>query len=131
MRILWLDDEPRRVEAFHDALVFQGHDVVLVQSIEELETRLKVEHGWHVILLDIMLPTGEYSVEDAQGGLDTGLLIAKKLRDELPSLEVVLFTNRVDADWLTEKSDARVLRKSEISPWELGPLLGGDPTSDP
>src|SRR6266496_6633093 len=126
MRILWLDDEPRRVEPFHDALVFQGHDVALVQSIEELETRLRTEHGWHMVLLDIMLPTGEYSVEDAQGGLDTGLLIAKKLRDELPSVQVVFLTNRIDVAWLTEKSGARVLRKSEISPWELGPLLGGD-----
>jgi CheY-like chemotaxis protein len=130
MKILWLDDEPRRVASFQEALALQGHEVSLVESVDDLENRLRTEQGWQVVLLDVMLPTGKYDVEDANAGLDTGLLIARKLSDELPNLSVILLTNRADVDWLMEKSGARVLRKSEISPWELGPLLSGDPTSD-
>ena len=130
MKILWLDDEPRRVSSYQEALAIQGHEVALVESIDELESRLKTENGWQVVLLDVMLPIGEYDVEGTNAGLDTGLLIARKLHDELPNLSVTLLTNRADVDWLAEKSGVRVLRKSEVSPWDLGPLLSGDLRSD-
>ena len=122
MRVIWIEDEPLRVSAYVEVLRINGHEVELVQDIEEFQDRIQTG-GFDIALVDLMLPTGKFDVERARNGLDTGLLVVHKLREFSPDVRFVLFTNRSDAEFLGKEYGLKVLRKIDVSPWDLPALL--------
>ncbi len=122
MRVIWIEDEPVQVSAYAEALRFHGHEVEIVQELEEFEKRIQ-SGKFDIALLDVMLPSGIFDIEQSRNGLDTGLLVARRLSQLIPEMAFILLTNRSDAAQLAKEYGLKVLRKIDISPWELPALL--------
>lgn len=79
MRILWLDDDPIQCLSYTDALSFDGHDVEIVASFDEFEGKIK-SGGFHLVLIDIMMPPVLQFQDNPVDGIDTGLFVAQHIR---------------------------------------------------
>jgi CheY-like chemotaxis protein len=124
MKILWLDDEIQRVTPYCDSLAESGHEITLVSDITEFNEML-ANGGWDIVLLDVIMPIGDFGAEESGEGLGTGLVLATRLRQALPDLRIILFTNRMDLASIGEKLDVEVLHKVAVSPWDLEEILYG------
>ncbi len=122
MKVLWLDDEGRRVSVYSDALGLCDHEVKVVGTLKQFRERLQ-EGGVQVVLIDVMLPTGQFDLVQTDYGSKTGLIIAREVQTTYPGIRVILFTNHHDTRHMAEMSGLTVLSKMEMSPWDLNKIL--------
>jgi len=94
--ILYIEDEIDLEKEFPEILAIEGYDVDKARNGDEALQKLR-NHGkeYDLIILDIMMPTGEEIAPDqsAKGGFETGKVILKKLRHELKlQIPVIVLT---------------------------------------
>lgn len=124
-RILFIDDEQRRMEPYVEELRDHGHQVEFEADIDRA-VRLLVEEPserFDLVILDISLPTGKtFETADTDGGARTGLTLYDKLRSSRTDLHVVVFTNVPDQRILKRfraESHCTFVRKSSVLPHQF------------
>jgi CheY-like chemotaxis protein len=130
MRIMFIDDEARRMRVYVEELTEAGHEVIFRDSVDSaLETLRDESERFDLAVVDISMPTGaEYRFEDTDGGSRTGLALYDTIRREWPALKVLVFTNVYDPR-LAERfarEDPKVCmfaRKPDILPFQLLELV--------
>jgi CheY-like chemotaxis protein len=126
MRIMFIDDESRRMKMYVDELEESGHTVSFQSSVDSALATLREEGGrLDLVVIDVSISPGmEYKYEDTDGGTRTGIALYATIRRDWPDLKVMVFTNVPDSR-LAEKfsnEDSRVClfaRKPDILPFQL------------
>jgi CheY-like chemotaxis protein len=110
-RILWVDNDGGRIEAFVGRLR-DSYDVTVVSTVSEAEIAVAPASPppsgdgrlFDLVILDVMIPTENakeevaYPPDETDDGLCTGLLFYKKMRQQLAGVAVMVFTVRIDKD---------------------------------
>jgi CheY-like chemotaxis protein len=91
LRILHIDDEPWDVEFLRDFLEREGFEVVIaawpdIHSFPDLES-------YDAILLDCILPPGNFTFHETDEGYTTGLVIHQRIiKKHAPNVPVMMLT---------------------------------------
>ena len=132
-RILMVDDEPRRVEAYRFDLALEMRcpsedcEVALVDSAETGLNRAIAEE-WDVVVVDVMMAhqdSAHFTAEATKNGAYTGIVLYQHLRRAKPTQPIIVFSNTRASEILGECADiARdprccVLQKTQTLPFEL------------
>jgi CheY-like chemotaxis protein len=98
MRIIFIDDERRRMRVYVEELVDAGHEVVFQDNVDSaLDMLQDLSERFDVIVVDISMPSGTaYRFEDTNGGSRTGMALYDTIRSFRPDAKVVIFTNVSD-----------------------------------
>lgn len=130
MKILFIDDDRRRMRNYVDELVDNGFHVVFEDNVDHALTTFRAQSDFDLVVLDIsMNPGKEYKFEDTVGGTRTGLALYDTIRAERPDLRIVALTNvpnpRV-AEHFARDSDRlwRLVRKPDVLPRQFASLVG-------
>jgi CheY-like chemotaxis protein len=103
-KILFIDDDFKRVDSHAEMMRVAGYEVNLQESaegaLEGFRTR-KEDHD--VVILDMMMPRGEFTQEETRHGRVTGLVLLEKLREISKDIPVIV---------LTVVRDPRVMEKA-------------------
>src|SRR5687768_7226861 len=125
MKILFIDDEHRRMRIYVQELEDAGHEVVFEDNVDSGLAALRKGGPFGLVVLDISMPTGtEYRFEDTDGGSRTGIALYDTIRSLRPDLKVMVFTNvsdhRVAERFAKEDSRlCRFARKPDKLPFQL------------
>ena len=122
--ILFVDDEPNRVEVYDRDLRMSGFEVLFKSSVDEaLATIQENPDLISLIILDVMLSPGEsFEDEDTNEGLRTGINLYNRVRTIVPNLPVITLTNVTDekvADWFQKQESCWFFHKKDIFPFEF------------
>ena len=97
IRILVVDDDRYSVLSAMDILLDMGILVFYVQSCSGAISELE-EREYDVVVLDIMMNSGDmFSNIESHGGLITGKLMARIIRDMKPDQKILAYSLHVDA----------------------------------
>ena len=109
-RILFVDDEPFYAQGLVDALQENGYMVDLAadgsQAVEKL---VRNSYTPELIVLDVIMPPGEY-IKEVAGGRQTGVKVYEIIRKTLNLQIPVLFLSIIDEKYL--RSEIALLDKS-------------------
>lgn len=131
MRIMFIDDERRRMQLYVEELEDSGHEVVFEDDVDSaLKSLGDPIERFDLIVLDISMARGtSFAFEDTLGGSRTGLAVYDKIRSVRPAIKVVAFTNvadrRVAERFQSEdRRFCRFVRKPETLPFQFAELVG-------
>lgn len=126
MKILFVDDEQRRMKPVIAEIEFRGHNVTFESTVDPALVRLgDSRQQFDLVILDVSMPSGkEFGNLDTDGGARTGVSFYGKLRAMCPSLKVVVYTNVADrgVEQYFEKENrmlCRFIRKPSVLPFEF------------
>lgn len=128
MKIMFIDDESRRMGVVVEELRDAGHEVNFQDNVDSALETLR-EHAGHfdLVILDISMPSGkEYRFEDTDGGSRTGMALYDTIRDAWHDLKIVVFTNVLDLRVREHFKDAhlcRLVRKPDVLPFQFVELV--------
>lgn len=125
--ILFIDDEPKKMESYVDEIEFSNYKVKFLSNIDEALDYWNNKHNnINLLILDIMMPASNLlNKSPAKDGLRTGIYFYKKVRKEYTEIPIVIFTNvPKHSDSLineTLKKDTKVLflQKEDYLPFQL------------
>jgi CheY-like chemotaxis protein len=130
MKIMFIDDEPRRMRVVVEELEEAGHEVLFQDNVDPALAILRdPSQSFDLVIIDISMPSGEeYKFEDTDGGSRTGISLYETIRGLRPDLKIVVFTNVSDrrvAERFTDKDDplCRFVRKPDILPFQFVELV--------
>lgn len=130
MRILFIDDDRRRMKLYVDELVRNGHEVVFEETVDRALATFRSRDDFDVVVLDISMdPGNEYRFEDTGGGTRTGLPLYDTIRKERPELKIVVLTNVPTlrlASHFEKDSDRlwRLVHKPDVLPRQFTSFIG-------
>ncbi|MDR1340283.1 MAG: hypothetical protein LBK58_09565 [Prevotellaceae bacterium] len=96
-KILWIDDNVNRYSLmpYIDELNEKGFTIVKAENPDESDDILSKQKDFLCIIVDISMPLGEkIPFGEAKGGMQTGLVILKKLVEDkaLDNVKKIVFT---------------------------------------
>ena len=126
-KIILIDDETRGMESYFQELKleFQNkYEVIFVNDVDSAYESLQKDHDKiKLVILDIMMPPGELLKDvDTDDGLRTGARFHQKIRNILPQLPIILFTNCSSEelkDKINQYEQSKFLNKADYLPFEL------------
>jgi len=124
-RILIIDDDVLAVHYYVRHLSRSGFEVIHHRSADGV---LELVQRWEpdVIVLDVMLPPGvEYSLEETNRGLRTGVILSERVRRQYPTIKQVVLTNSRNAEAMSEMPADVILNKHDYPPSSLTSFLNG------
>jgi CheY-like chemotaxis protein len=117
-RVLFIDDDVKRIESHIEMMRIEGYDVEIQRSsqkgLEEFRTH---KDNYDIIILDIMMPRGEFTQEETKYGRITGLVLLEKLREMSKDIPIIV---------LTVVRDPKLMKKArelEVTEYLLKPQL--------
>lgn len=117
-KIIVIDDD-FAAEAVCDCLVARGHDVKRLANATAALDALNDFADVDVIVIDVMMARPEGLPESStHGGYRTGLIVAQKIREQYPSLPIVIFTGvkyRELREWCENISNVFYVDKAEVA----------------
>ena len=122
--ILFIDDEEREMSSYVQELELSGLDVRFESNVDKaLEAFNENIDNIQLIILDVMMVAGTaFQQANTEGGLRTGIYFHKIIREKLPKVPIIIFTNvsdsRVASDIRQDKKSWFLL-KEDILPFEL------------
>ncbi len=130
MKILFIDDETRRMQPYVRELEDNNHEVVFQDDADRALFIIQ-DDTIHLDLavLDISMPPGKsVAFEDTREGFRTGLFLYERLRSVRPYLKVIFLTNvsdrRVAERFAMEDPTlCRFVRKPEALPSEFSRMV--------
>jgi CheY-like chemotaxis protein len=132
MKIMFIDDEPRRMQVYVEELEDAGHEVNFQDNVDSALTVLRNRSEcFDLVVIDISMPSGaEYKFEDTDGGSRTGIALYDTIRKIWPDLKIMVFTNVSDrrvADRLANEDAQlfRFVRKPDTLPFQFVGLVEG------
>ena len=109
-KILYFDDESFISMALVKSLEFYDWDITFVSDINELFNELK-RHKFDILVLDIMAPVPENKneyvdftnaeIKEMVGGMNTGVVLAKKIWTEIDNDYTILFLSARSLDTIS------------------------------
>ncbi len=128
--ILFVDDEPRRIEEYVDELIVHGYDVRTTNKIDAALALLRAKAPEvEAVILDVMMPPGQsFSSTESENGLLTGVLAYRRIRS-YPSggkIPLILLTNSMNSaldDMVQQDPLAWLARKSDFFSDELADFV--------
>jgi CheY-like chemotaxis protein len=131
VKILFIDDEKRRMDSFAMELQLSDNEVIFCHDVDTAWNYfVKNCEQIQLIILDIMMPYGNLFKEDSDSteeGLRTGNLLYQKIRESTPDLPVVIFTNVSDdevAEIFRTEKNCLYLQKKDYYPNEFVREIG-------
>jgi predicted nucleotide-binding protein len=113
--ILFIDDDQLAAEALCAALRDHGFTVDYVSSVPEALSCVR-RTVYDLAIVDLMMPSGGLGFLETRGGFETGIALARRLRQTSETLKILGITQRetpdaiewfgTHADGLCSKSDA-------------------------
>ncbi len=106
--ILFVDDEPRIMDSYKFHLEFNlqaiGKELHFFSKVDEAMGFYKNNFSeLELIILDVMMPGGEtFDFKETNGGIRTGFLFYKKIREDLPKIPIFIFTNSIEEEIKSE-----------------------------
>lgn len=118
--ILIVDDEPWFVGPLTEALADAGFTTQLASTPDECMKALAGGQRIEAVVLDVMLPPGSLDPREVDYGVNTGLVLLRRIRERHPNVPVILHSVRRDFE-LPEKERVLtlVMSKSETRLEEL------------
>jgi CheY-like chemotaxis protein len=127
-RIIFIDDEPDRIEVYKEDLemvtkdsVANNTEVKLINNLDEAYQYIISNHdSIDLIILDIMMPAGKqfYNIEEDPFGVRSGLYFYQEVHEKYPNLKIIIFTNATINDSIIGVKDV-YYKKDELLPFEL------------
>ncbi len=77
--ILYIEDEPYSMEYRIKMLKDKGYNVEIAEEVDSALKKLKQKYD--LILLDIMMPSGNLPENEVKGGYETGVALIKKIKE--------------------------------------------------
>lgn len=122
--ILFVDEEPRWVRTYIEALRDADYEVTHATTVDEalviFRTKMAVIE---LIILDVMMPPGyAFKDEDTVLGTHTGLFIFEKIREIASHLPIIILTNVTEPDvsqFFQSRSCCWLLRKEDYDPFAV------------
>lgn len=130
MKILFIDDDRRRMRLYVDELVRSGHEVTFEDNIDQALATFRSRDDIDLVVLDISMDAGtEYRFEETGGGTRTGLRLYDTIRAERPELRIVVLTNvptlRIAAHFEQDSHRLwRLVHKPDVLPRQFVSLVG-------
>jgi CheY-like chemotaxis protein len=125
-KILFVDDEPRKIDSFVSELQLSGYEVIVKKDVDSAFEYLSENiNGIELIILDILMSSGKITQNmDTEDGVKTGLRFLEKIREKFDtSTPILIFTNlHISDDIKTEIQEdlkANILYKEDYLPFEL------------
>ena len=126
MRILFVDDEVRRMATVVDELRLEGHEVVFQAHVDPALALINDPgEQFDVVVIDVSMPPGRaFQTDDTDGGARTGFHLYDVLRQMRPKIKVIVLTNvadrGVEEHFKNEtQSLCRVVRKPSVLPFQF------------
>ena len=92
-KILFIDDDVKRVSSHIEMLQMEGYEVETEASAQKaLEAFMKNPSGYSLIILDIMMPKDEFTRQETNFGRNTGLVLLEKLRGISKDIPIIVLT---------------------------------------
>lgn len=126
--ILFIDDEPRYVEAYRNELENDGYQVEFIADVDKAISFLSGHRAEvELVILDIMMPSGRALRDaDTKKGRRTGVYLYKELRASASSLPFIILTNVSDPEVekeIEKECDCQFMHKYEYLPYELRDIV--------
>lgn len=116
--ILFIDDDYKRMGSFEEMLNIEGYAVKFITSAKEVLEEFRLhKDNYGVIILDIMMPKGEFTREETNYGRTTGLVLLEKLRQISKDIPIIVLTV------LRDPSVMEKARKLGVNEYLLKPQL--------
>jgi CheY-like chemotaxis protein len=95
--ILVIDDEERADGDLLTSLSQLEHPVLVCRRADDVQSTIETHRSnlW-LIILDVMMPPGQFGVEATDAGLRTGVLLYKQIRRILPTINILALTFQFD-----------------------------------
>lgn len=122
--ILFLDDEPARMEVYARDLVMSGHEIHFENNVDDALATIKENPNLiSLLILDLMLPPGKsFADENTHEGLRTGINFFNRVRKIVANLPTIILTNVSDEkveDWFQKQENCWFFQKKNFFPFEL------------
>ncbi|GBF82112.1 response regulator [Aphanothece sacrum] len=122
-----VDDELERMRVYIEELQLCNYQVELVGNIDDaLEYFDKKKEQIELLILDIMMASGQLSREPGiNGGLRTGIVFYKKIRENDKNLPIIIFSNlsQINDQEIEEEIEnnprSKFLQKIETLPYQF------------
>lgn len=126
MRMLFIDDEERRMMPVVEELKFAGHDVIFKAQVDSaVELINNQNEEFDLVVIDVSMPPGQkFQAEDTYGGARTGIHLYNLLRIARPKVKIIVLTNVADRgveEHFRRENPAlcRFIRKPSILPFQF------------
>lgn len=95
--ILFVDDE-EEMDSYRMGLSLSGYEVVLITKLDDAWKYFDLNRDRiNLVILDISMPPGNLLKDyDTKAGMRTGVVFFDKLREQIPTLPIIIFTNVSD-----------------------------------
>jgi CheY-like chemotaxis protein len=130
MKVLFVDDDWRRLERHVDELRDRGYTVTFESQVDPAIAILRDSANYFdLIILDISMPPGkEMFFQDTVGGTRTGVALYDLVRNLRPNVKIIALTNVPDkgvANYFHNEDPnlCRFVRKPEALPFRFGELV--------
>lgn len=122
--ILFVDDEKRRIEIYMEELKLSKYEVEIKSDVDSaLDFLDKNLEKIELLILDVMMPTGNaFKDVDTKYGLRTGISFYNKIRNQNPTLPIMIFTNVSDEEVekkISSDKKSLFLQKEDFLPFQL------------
>jgi len=121
--ILVVDDELYFMKPLTYSLEAEGLKTLEARTASECLNLLRCRKDIEVVILDVMMPPGEFGLKETNDGLRTGLVLLREIRKDYPDLPVFLLTKLEGMDEASSDVHTVVLSKIDITPRELVRLV--------
>ena len=125
--ILFVDDEESKMNSYLLELRLSFPEVEFKKTVDSALDRIdRGSTDIEALILDVSMPGGSAFRDRPGAGLTTGVLFYRRVREVLPNLPIVIFTNVTNED-VRQKFDGddkcRFLNKEDYLPFELAQVL--------
>jgi len=130
MKVLFVDDDWRRLEHHVDELKERGFEVIFTNDVDDAVEKLRdLSNHYDLAIIDISMPPGKSLVfEDTIGGSRTGKALYELIRRLRPKLKIIALTNVPDISVASffrsqDRSLCRFVRKPEALPFRFAEIV--------
>lgn len=132
MRIAWVDDDTDIIGPVIELVRREGHEILELRSVAEVQRNLEYVMGCDLVLLDIILPHGVTAPEEIQendASRYAGVEVLRRLREEGCQTPVVVLSVVTRSSVLDEVERLGVARENilqkPVLPSELKGVIDG------
>lgn len=116
-KILFIDDEIQELSTYIKVLKLEGFNIDKYDSLEHaLEAFKSAPLTYSMVILDIMMPSEKYIVQETQYGRSTGLKVLEELKNIRPNIPIIILSVVRDPSIIE-------MTKNKINKYLFKPLL--------
>lgn len=122
MKLLWIEDDADQLDIMVRPLRDSGFEITTVVDAKEASDLLiNRKENFDLIILDILIPLGEYRENSSDYSEFTGLSLLKELRNNKIKIPVIIFSvvDESDLGDISSLSVSKILFKASLFPPEL------------